>query len=267
MRRPSNLLCAGALAIAAAVVPAAPASAGPGDLDPTFGGDGIVDLRWEDGPSSGTLYSPRVDVGPRGAIWTASTTLQPDSDFRARVLVTKLRPDGSLDEAFAGSGQREWYLRRTGTAPSAPYSAARAVAALPTGGVQVSGVWTNEQAPVDRPRLFVLRLTKFGGGDGLAVMRRLPIEPLDKVHAAVGSDGSVVVAGYAGRELGEPATYVARFGPDGSVDRRFGDRGAVVDPAQGLWPVGDVVVDRSGRTLVGTFQRGREDVLNVLRLQ
>ncbi|MGH8994334.1 MAG: delta-60 repeat domain-containing protein [Acidimicrobiia bacterium] len=89
-------------ALAAALVPAfllavtPPALAAPGDLDPTFDGDGraVIDV----GPRSGAVA---VLVQPDGKIVTGGTEL---SGFLSRLLVTRLNPDGSLDTSFAGDG-------------------------------------------------------------------------------------------------------------------------------------------------------------------
>lgn len=92
--------CRFAFAVAAVLALAAgTAGAAPGDLDPAFGGNGIV----RDAMTGNGAAAAAVAIDASGRIVVAGTVAQNAIDGDLGVL--RLNPDGSPDPAFGGSGR------------------------------------------------------------------------------------------------------------------------------------------------------------------
>ena len=227
------------------------ASAAPGDLDPTFSGDGKV-VDWS-GQARG------VAIQPDGKIVVVGNSTYGPFD----VAVARYNPDGSPDVTFGNAGKVSILLRITFT-----YVLGFDVAISPDGKIVVTCydddqgfgaiVRLNNNGSLDTsfnngglvPTLggfysatvqpdgriltsagvpfnsefgvHVRRYnadgsldTTFGGGDGATDL------DIATSHLLIQADGKIVAAGTAG-----PLSFaVARFNPDGTADESFGSGG------------------------------------------
>ena len=208
----------------------ASALAAPGDLDPSFGGDGLAVVDFRNGGQG--FAAARGDDG----------TFVIGGHAGMRLALARLLPGGGPDPAFGGGDGRVTLPLGEG------YAQVNDVLVMDDGRVLVSafGVRNGQAA------FHVLRLRADGGrdrtfsGDGLAVTD-FPDGPATPWGMALRPDGAVVVTGAAG-----PSAAVVRYLPDGTLDRTFGldgvrtfsvglgaaDAGADV----AIGPEGDIVV-------------------------
>jgi uncharacterized delta-60 repeat protein len=185
-----------AATVAVALLVLGPAAAAPGDLDPTFGADGIV----------------QTDVGS-GA---NDLVLQPDGKivlvgsppYGGNMTLARYLPDGSLDQTFGAGG-----------IVVGPPGSANAVALQADGDIVVAGSGENFMFAV--ARFLPDGSPDLGYGvNGVASGPRGTVEAI-----AVQPDGDTVAAGN-GRET--PDSFVlARFNPFGVLDTSFGGYGIV----------------------------------------
>ena len=80
------------------IVPAA-AQAAPGDLDPTFSGDGLQTTAFSDQRRGRTGWRSRATA--RSSRWAAAA--RSGSSYFA---LARYNPDGSLDPSFSGDGEQ-----------------------------------------------------------------------------------------------------------------------------------------------------------------
>jgi uncharacterized delta-60 repeat protein len=217
-----------------------PVRAADGNLDPTFGTGGKVvsDFGYDDRAAG-------VAVQPDGRIVTAGTSCNGD------ILVTRYRPDGSLDPSFDGDGSL------CVDVGSGSADQGEEVIVLGDGRLLVAGTSAGNFALVRLNADGTLDST-FGTG-GRATYDLGGNEVLH--DAALAPDGKVVMAGettgpgcpnaptMAGTTAG---VAVARVLPNGTLDPTFGVGGGVVriDPDQvqrGL----TVAVEPDGRPVIG----------------
>ncbi|MGW5457378.1 calcium-binding protein [Streptomyces sp. NPDC003996] len=190
------------------------AAAAPGDLDPTFGGNGTVltDIGGDDSAND-------VAVQPDGKIVSVGASADnsvPESDFA----LTRHNPDGTLDTSFGGDGRVTTPINNMIPPEQLQWSEAHAVALQSDGKIVVAGGSWREY---ENCCWFVVARynpdgtpdTSFGGGDGRVFTDFGTPEEAEDV--AVQPDGKIVAAGYDG---GDAA--VARYNPDGSLDTSFG---------------------------------------------
>ena len=188
------------LAVLVLLTGVAAALAAPGDLDPSFDGDGMVTLDF--GGSDG---AEDVLIQPDGKIVAAG-----DGTAAQDFTIARLNPGGSPDTSFAGDG--------TAAFPFGARDNGYGVALQPDGKIVMAGGTT-----VGENRNFaILRLTADGSpdptfdGDG-----RLTIDYGGRDEAQdvlVQPDGQIVVAGSIfGIEFA-----VARLNPDGEIEDGFG---------------------------------------------
>src|SRR5581483_1561223 len=195
-----------------------PASAAPGDFDPTFGRQGKVRIRI----SNGRDWARAVVVQPDGKIVAvgASQAKHP-SDEDLDVAVVRLLPDGAIDSSFGSGG-----TVRIGVPRHTEFG--EAVALQPDGRIVIAG--TTYPGP-SLARFVVARLNPDGSLDrrfartGI-VKTSFPATPRFGGSASayavlVAADGTIVVGGAAG----PGAWALARYRPDGQLDRTFGRRG------------------------------------------
>jgi uncharacterized delta-60 repeat protein len=178
-----------------------------GTLDPEFGTDGLVKTRIGDPGDEANA----VALLPDGRIVAAGTSNQ------ERAIVVRYLEDGTLDTTFSGDGI-------AGTPRSAHLWGAEDLAIQPDGRIVVVGAGqegTKYEFAAARFRSNGKRDRTFNG-DGMV------LTPFDWGQAravALQPDGKIVAAGFHSRGLA-----LARYLPDGSLDRTFGDRGRV-----GFW--------------------------------
>jgi uncharacterized delta-60 repeat protein/uncharacterized repeat protein (TIGR01451 family) len=191
---------------------AAPGAAAPGDLDPTFDGDGQVTTDFVGGADESRAVAIQAD----GKIVAVGEM----TGFGAEDYgVVRYRTDGSLDPTFDGDGKLT-------TDFSGSPNAANAVAVQADGKIVVGG-----------------GISQFVGSD-FTLARYNPDGSLDtsfdedgRVQTdfagsvdvvrglAIQSDGKIVAAGFASVDLRDFA--LARYNTDGSLDPTFGGDGRV----------------------------------------
>lgn len=223
---------------------AAPASAAPGDLDTSFGGDGIVGVDF-----GGTSEEFRHGA-PDGSKIVAVGAVDGD------VAVARLRAVGAPDPDFGGGDGRR-------TIDFGNEDGAYAAAVFPDGRIAVVG-WANDGS--GEARLAVAKLRPGGGldrsfsGDGMTAIRSPDGLPVFGYDAVVQPDGKLVVAGES-YDGGDGRFVVMRFTRKGRLDRSFNHDGRMtinVGPGvDGAWraeltPGGDIVV--AGWSRVGTYR-------------
>ena len=217
MRPSLRLLRSAAVLIAAmlvGVISSAAAQAAPGDLDPTFSGDGKQTTDFGFGLSSAAA----VVRQPDGKIVAVGTDRAHDFDFA----LARYNPDGSLDPSFSGDGKQTTSFG----GDSGGLDFANGVALQSDGKIVVVGS-TNCCA----------------SGDDFALARYNPDGSLDPSFSGDGkqttsfgpgrdgangvalqSDGKIVVVGSSGGG-GASDFALARYNPDGSLDPSFSGDG------------------------------------------
>ena len=230
-------------ALTASLALAGPAAGAPGDLDPTYGGDGLFAL---------SLGTDTVEVDPIGAVLQSdgklvivgAATFSTGGEF----LIIRLTSNGELDPSFADDGITIIPVEPAG-------SAAFDAVPTPDGGLVVVGVAGAS------PRMAAIRLDRFGRrddsfGDGGVFLSETESEALGVARAA---DGSFLLAGSAFSASGDGSLAVQKITADGEPDTTFGPPGGnglaqVTFPAgnsggEGVAPLPDGRVLVSGSTI------------------
>jgi uncharacterized delta-60 repeat protein len=222
-----------------------------GSLDPAFGGDGIVTT----GFTSGRDIAHAVVIQPDGRIVVAGQA----GTRVPRFAVARYRPDGSLDPSFGGGDGKA--MTRMGI-----WGVASAVALQPDGRIVLAGsqgfglVRYRRDGALDRSF----------GGDGRVMAATDTGLGMAFAHAlAIRSDGKLVVGGFEATRF---SLAIARFRPDGRIDRPFGDRGwtfTSVGPGDEL--AHGLVLRASGKVVVvadiGPHETGDDVVPRILVLR
>ena len=204
-----------AVAVSATLLVLSPAGAAPGDLDPSFGADGIVQT--EVGSSS---PARGLALQPDGKIVLAGSPA-----YGGNVTVVRYLPDGSLDSSFGSDG-----------IVVGPTGIASDVALEPDGSILVVGQGSNFRFSLERFLPDGSLDTTFGtngiafGPDGHAL--GIALQP----------DGQIVLAG---TNHGD-SFVLARFDPDGAIDLSFGTNGVVRTPFNYSAEARSVVVQPDG---------------------
>jgi uncharacterized delta-60 repeat protein len=215
--------------VAALLLPVVPAHGAAGDLDPSFGGDGLAFATFKDGGQGFT--------GARGA----DGTLVVAGHSGLKLAVARFLPDGSLDPAFGGGDGRVLYAVGEG------YAQANDVLVMDDGRTLIAAY-----AVVNgRPAIHVLRLRADGtrdrsfSGDGVAATTFGV--PATAGGLTLQPDGAVVVIGSAGA-----GAVVLRYRTDGTPDPSFSGDGVfafdvgLAAPDEGvdvaLAPEGDLAI-------------------------
>jgi uncharacterized delta-60 repeat protein len=198
------LTCSAAVIVSIVVLLAASAvaHAAPGDLDPSFDGDGKTTIDY-----GGDDAANAVVVQPDGKIVLAGT-----GDANADFVVTRLNPGGSFDTSFDGDGMVGIDFG------GAEY--ARAVALAPDGKIVVAGhTFVNSAMAVARLNTDGSLDASFdpGGTDGPG--KKTFGAGADEANAVlVAPDGKIVLGGHS---FVSKDFAVARLNPDGSFDPSF----------------------------------------------
>jgi uncharacterized delta-60 repeat protein len=207
-----------------------------GSLDPTFGDHGIAQTNVTDANDilHGVAVQPDGDIVVAGQVGSGP-----------RFVVARYTAGGRLDPTFGGDGMVSTSFEATGG------DAAVAVAVLADGKILAAGVaHTNcscERYAVARYRTNG-RLDRTFGTNGRATLHfRSGGEP---GAMAVGPDGSIVLVG--GNVPDVDKFQVARFTPDGAIDRAFGggDGKVTTNTGQGEEAATGVAIDRDGSAIV-----------------
>jgi uncharacterized delta-60 repeat protein len=200
--------------------------AADGTLDPTFGTGGEVTTDF----NNSTDWLSRIAVQPDGKIVAIGDTHPSHKGALARY-----NPDGTLDTTF-GTGGKVITVANV-------RESVNGLLILPDGKIMISG---SISLPSEFDSSFVLlRFNPDGSvdptfGNGGIVMTNIA-EHDDYAYAiALQPDGKIVAAGRRGiqfypTEQRKGNVALARYNPDGSLDRAFGNGGTVVnDFGQGL---------------------------------
>ena len=213
-----------AVALAVFAMVAAPAAAGPGDLDPSFSNDGRVSTL----TSPDTFVARAVAVQPDGRIVVAgyscdTGTCGPTGDSSFRLV--RYTADGGLDTDFGMGGM-------VTTAIGAGRSQAYDVLVGPDGKLVVGGVASID---ITDPGSFALarylpdgRLDPGFGAGGTVLMR--VGEGFDAISDLLEGWGGRVVAVGQARDDGRDHFALARFTEGGAPDATFDSGGAVIVP-------------------------------------
>jgi uncharacterized delta-60 repeat protein len=222
-----------------------------GSLDQSFGHGGKVTPR---PPSIGrdpgapfkggdTLHD--VAIAPSGRIVVAGARNE-ISGGRPAGLVIAYRPDGAVDRSFGKAGRVLFPANR-----DEKYTALRSVEVIGGDRTLVSGYRHN--------RLFLARLTpdgrldpRFGGGDGQVGTRIEPDNGCFRCRfpgaMAIDRGGRILVL--VERTVHTP--LLARFLPDGRLDRSFGRQGIATARAGGLFANPDDLALQGDQRIVVT---------------
>jgi uncharacterized delta-60 repeat protein len=216
-----------------------------GTLDTGFGTAGRVVTDLGPGPDA----ADAVAVGAGGKILVAgyaADSAKNADDFA----LARYNTDGSLDTSWGGSG-------KVLTAFHSGDDRAHALALLGDGRVVAAGSATNDAGTAQEFALArynaIGRLDTSFNGSGKVTNRFDPGG--DTAYAvALQGDGRIVAAGSAGVGGGKTDFVLARYYPDGSLDRSWGGPGQVVtaftsgpDAARG------VAIQRDGRIVAAGF--------------
>ena len=250
------------------------ASASPGDLDPSFGENGVHRISfsdeagdWSVGSLIGTQPSGRpLLAGIVKTVISGHDIFQVYGTFAA----ARLNDQGGLDPSFGDAG-----LRIGGLGFAEDYSDHFPFTALAPDGKIVVGA-----RGADYNTFSVARLDADGAidpdfaGDGVATFS-LP-EPSrfgGDSRVAVLSDGSVILAGidYGGNGFDNKLILI-KFTADGTLDRSFGTDGVISTTSEPTRSVNDLVIDSEDRILIsdgigrGLFEGNPESISEVTRL-
>jgi uncharacterized delta-60 repeat protein len=224
---------------------AAPAVAGVGDLDPTWGGTGVVRTDF----LGGTALAQSVLVQSNGKVLVVGTVFTPH--VGSQVAVARYLPTGRLDQSYGVHGR---VLTRGGSATDA---------ALQADGKLVVSFWSIARGTF-QSRFGIVRYMPNGTRDasfGTKGKVTLPFGTSDAIgwSVAVAPSGKIVVAGQRTTPDGNHLDLcVARYRPNGSPDRLFGGGdGRIVFPIGRLSFAQDVAVLSDGRILAGGESDGR----------
>lgn len=196
----------------ARVVLSAPASAAPGDLDPSFGTGGWVAIHFVGAPY---VAAADVVVQPDGKIVVAGTAFN-------RFAIARYLPSGDLDSSFGNAGKTliSFKPARSRAFAISVESDGRLIVARSVGG-----------GPHERAAMAVARLLPdgsldptFGGGDGRASVHFNA--SVDALAVEVRADGGVLLAGSRwGLGRSRAGFAIAHLTPTGVLDTSSGSAG------------------------------------------
>ena len=186
------------------------ALAGPGELDTTFAGTGKMRFGIKNGDdvARGTVMQPDGKM-----IVVGSTQNGPGTDY----LVIRYNFNGSLDTSFGNGGKVITSISNGGN------DVATCVALQPDGKIVVGG---SSQGNGTNDDFSVVRYNSDGSLDANFGLGGKQITPLsswsDGANAlAIQPDGKIVLAGWAGTQLGPYDFGLARYTPAGALDLSF----------------------------------------------
>uniref|UniRef100_A0AAU1ZYW0 Calcium-binding protein n=1 Tax=Streptomyces sp. NBC_00093 TaxID=2975649 RepID=A0AAU1ZYW0_9ACTN len=212
---------AAAVGLALVLVLPGTALAAPGDLDPTFSGDGKVLTDFADGDQARD-----VAAQPDGKIVSVGSSTD-ESLLESRFALTRHNADGTLDTGFGGADGDEPGTVTTAVnnmGPSLQWSEANAVTLQADGKIVVVGMSWREYE--DCCWFVVARYNADGTlDDTFSEDGRVFADiagPTEAKDVAIDSAGRIVAAGYTGGHMA-----VLRLTGDGTPDTTFGGDGTV----------------------------------------
>lgn len=211
------------------------ASALPGDLDPSFSGDGIAY-----GPSSGGGFGIGIDSSGRIVVLGGDN-------------VMRFRPNGRLDKSFSDDG----------VAPVPFDGYADSIAIDAKDRIVVGGEAPNPGDTRHRGTFAVGRLRPNGNPDPSFSGNGRVVTPIggagrDLVTGvAIDRQGRIVAAGMRGSYHGDSAFAVTRYLRNGNPDTSFSGDGQTQTKFQGNAAAVGVAIDSNGRIVVAGGAVGR----------
>ncbi len=218
----------------------------PGDLDPTFGENGIVQTMvapnesWEADMVRGILELSNGKI-------LACGTARFSGMYRKSAYVM-YNADGSIDTSFGNNGMI--LITPEGTEAYYQNYAADAVE-LPDGSIISSGHVHNAAVDLSRPYLVKFKdgqIDTSFGNNGIA-LGWLQYNLGEKM--VLQEDGKIVISGYLNDNIS-----AVRFNADGSMDNTFGENGyaeIIVPGAEGYSFAKDIVLQKDGKILLGAY--------------
>jgi uncharacterized delta-60 repeat protein len=208
---------------------------GAGDLDPSFGGGGIVQTTltsMEDRANAGALQ-PDGKILAGGGKYTSSSTVE--------LAVVRYQPNGIVDPTFGTSGV---VTTNVGTIAEVESLVVQPDGKIVAAGYVDDGAGNLSMALVRYDASGSLDPTFGSGGivastlgPGTGIVRAVLLQP----------DGKLVAVGEA-RVGGNQLFAAARFEADGSVDTGFGTAGEVMTDASPIFDIAnDAVLQPDGR--------------------
>lgn len=253
-----------ALAMAGALLCTQGVNANPGNLDPTFGRDGIVEFQL-----------PRFDSGFDGSLATypdaktVTVSVILDSARRKAFSVQRFTPAGSPDLSFGSEGTQLVYF--PGYEQSEPLTGG--IAVQPDGKIVVAGTVCSSNG-VSTCKFAAFRLLSTGQFDSSFAWGGAIVVPMG-YNSGVGSmvidrlDGGILLAGTARSSVNDNATFaLLRLTASGWPDPAFGSHGKVLT----RFPNSDaraeaVAVQSTGKILLaGRAGQGRSSDMALARL-
>lgn len=238
----------------AALLPLSVAAVTPGDLDLTFGTNGVA--RVETGSSmtyTGLNASAAVQADGKIVI-TRTISNGTDND----IITLRIKQDGTIDTGFGTQG-------KVTTTFGTGQDISRCIAVQPDGRVIVGG-----ESHVGAWRLAMIRFMADGTPDssfGISgkVMTTSAVGAGSATGIVLQSDGKIVTAGSAPGDYNDFA--VVRFNVDGSLDSSFGTSGrSAVSIGTGLsndWP-SCLALQPDGKIVVAGYSDGDFAVVRLL---
>jgi uncharacterized delta-60 repeat protein len=225
MRNPRFLLF-GTLALAVLLVTSAPTAAAPGDLDATFGGDGVVVTSLEESGSGGVAVALQAD----GKILVAGAAYD-DPPTYSRFGVARYLANGTADSTFGISGRAMTQVGVGGGALGLAITPGNKI--VLAGTVAINGC-TGPLGGSTCDAFGVARInpdgsmdTDFGGtGQAITSIGAAASKQDDVYSVAIQADGKIVLAGWSWNGSDYDVALV-RYEEDGTLDSTFGTGGKV----------------------------------------
>jgi uncharacterized delta-60 repeat protein len=224
----------------------ASAQAAPGDLDPTFSGDGKLTTGFRISGSAGNDVAKGMAVQDDGKIVVVGGS----GDSHGADLgfaIARYNPDGTLDTSFSGDGRQ-----RTGFGIWGPRCEATAVAIQDDGKIVAVGY--THQSSYDYA-FAIARYNPDGSLDtsfsGNGKQRTYFFGSDHATGVAIQGDGKIVVVGDAYNLTTDAADFaIARYNPDGSLDTSFSGDGRQTTAFGGYAAADAVALQGDGRIVV-----------------
>lgn len=237
--------------LAASILPVSLAHADPGDLDTTFGTDGVFQSPF------GTQTSPQVSgavVLPSGKIVVTASAIPVSGQYR--LMLMQLNSNGTLDQDFGTGGFKTHILDPEATEVSD-------IELTSDGGYMVSGTIT----PNNNNRMYAAKFTADGELDtNFAINGLLTFNPANRCYlrdTTFQSDGKLVAVGieYIGNS---PRTLITRITPE-DLDTTFNDIGKFHDVKAAESVFNGVAMSGNKIVAAGYFYNGSNSDFLIVR--
>ncbi|HOO90629.1 MAG TPA: delta-60 repeat domain-containing protein [Syntrophales bacterium] len=215
-----------------------------GDLDTTFGTDGIVTTDF--GRKQDHAYSCAVDS--QGRIVVAGIATNPD--FRSDFGVARYLDSGDLDNTFGGDGKVTTDIGDEGD------HRAYACTVDSEDRVIVAGITHNGGTSFQDNDFAVVRYLENGNldpafGDGGIVITDFYGSYDHALSVEIDAEGRIVVAGYSENAQGNNDFAMARYLDNGDLDESFGNGGKVTTDLSNSVDYGhSCAIDSTGRIIL-----------------